>query len=122
MIGQVHHHIVSELQQGARADTVLVIVAVLPSLLMLGISSGIAQESAEKGTTTAVLVLFMALMVCVPALGDVVSSGALMAVPARSSRPPLRYLRTRQDTPRSSRSALDRRQGRQRGHEARERR
>ncbi|MGB2983288.1 MAG: hypothetical protein WBC63_05435 [Candidatus Bipolaricaulia bacterium] len=61
MIDRVHQHILSELQQGARTDTIFVVVAVLLNLLMLAISSGIAQESAESGTTTAVLGLFMAL-------------------------------------------------------------
>jgi hypothetical protein len=61
MIERVHEHIVSELQQGARTDTIFVIVAVLLNLLMLAISSGIAQDSGESGTTTAVLGLFMAL-------------------------------------------------------------
>ncbi|HUX16863.1 MAG TPA: hypothetical protein VMW52_10355 [Phycisphaerae bacterium] len=65
MIDRVHQHIVSELQQGARTDTVFVLIAVLLNLVMLGISSGIAQESAENGTTTAVLGLFMALTVVV---------------------------------------------------------
>ncbi len=65
MIDRVHQHIVSELQQGARTDTVFVLIAVLLNLLMLGISSGIAQESADSGTTTAVLGLFMGLTVVV---------------------------------------------------------
>jgi hypothetical protein len=61
MIDRVHEHIVSELQQGARTDTVFVVIAVLLNLLMLGISSGIAQDSGENGTTTVVLGLFIAL-------------------------------------------------------------
>ena len=65
MIDRVHQHILSELQQGARTDTIFVVVAVLLNLLMLAISSGIAEESAEGGTTTAVLGLFMALTVVV---------------------------------------------------------
>jgi hypothetical protein len=65
MIDRVHQHIISELQQGARTDTIFVVIAVLLNLLMLAISSGVAQESAENGTTTAVLGLFMALTVAV---------------------------------------------------------
>ena len=65
MIDRVHQHIVSELQQGARTDTVFVVIAVLLNLLMLGISSGIAEGSTEDGTTSAVLGLFMALTVVV---------------------------------------------------------
>ena len=61
MIDRVHQHIVSELQQGARTDTIFVVIAVLLNLVMLGVSSGIAQESTGNGTTTAVLGLFMAL-------------------------------------------------------------
>ena len=65
MIDRVHQHIVSELQQGARTDTIFVVIAVLLNLVMLGISSGVAEGSAENGTTTAVLGLFMALTVVV---------------------------------------------------------
>jgi len=61
MIDRVHQHIVSELQQGARTDTIFVLIAVLLNLLMLGISSGIAEGAGENGTTTAVLGLFMSL-------------------------------------------------------------
>ena len=41
------------------------VIAVLLNLLMLAISSGIAEGSGENGTTTAVLGLFMALTVVV---------------------------------------------------------
>lgn len=62
LIDRIDQQIVSDLQQGARTDTIFVVIAVLLNLLMLGISSGIAQGSAENGTTTVVLGLFMALM------------------------------------------------------------
>jgi hypothetical protein len=61
MIDRVHQHIVSELHQAARTDTIFVLIAVLLNLVMLAVSSGIAQGSDENGTTTAVLGLFMAL-------------------------------------------------------------
>jgi len=61
MIDRVHEHIVSELQQGARTDTVFVVIAVLLNLVMLAISSGIAQDTAENGSTSAVLAAFIAL-------------------------------------------------------------
>jgi len=60
MIERVHQHIVSELQQGARTDTVFVLIAVLLNLLMLGISSGVATDSAESGAATAVLGILIA--------------------------------------------------------------
>ena len=68
MIDRVHQHIVSELQQGARTDTIFVFIAVFLNLLMLAVSSSIAAESSENGTTTAVLALFMALTVVVNAV------------------------------------------------------
>ena len=61
MIERAHRHIVSELQQGARTDTVFVVIAVLLNLVMLAISSGIAQDTAENGSTSAVLGVFIAL-------------------------------------------------------------
>lgn len=61
MIERVHQHIVSELQQGARTDTIFVFISVFLNLLMLGISSSIAAESSESGATTAVLALLMVL-------------------------------------------------------------
>ena len=58
MIDRIHQHIVWELEQGARTDTVFELIAVLPNLLMLAISSGIAKGSAlENGTTTAAVAL-----------------------------------------------------------------
>jgi hypothetical protein len=65
MIDRVHQHIVSELQQGARTDTIFVVIAVLLNLLMLAISSGVASDAGENGTSTAVLGLFIALTVIV---------------------------------------------------------
>ena len=61
MIERAHRHIVSELQQGARTDTVFVVIAVLLNLVMLAISSGIAQDTAGNGSTSAVLAAFIAL-------------------------------------------------------------
>ena len=57
MIDRVHQHIISEPRQRARTDTIFVVIAVLLNLLMLAISSGIAQESAENGTTMAAVAL-----------------------------------------------------------------
>jgi hypothetical protein len=61
MIDRVHEHIVSELQQGARTDTIFVLIAVFLNLVMLAVSTSIASESREDGTLTIVLALFMVL-------------------------------------------------------------
>jgi hypothetical protein len=46
MLKQVHDHIVSELQQNARTDTIFVVTAIVFNLLVLGINSAIAAEGA----------------------------------------------------------------------------
>ena len=45
MIEQVHKHLVSELQQNTRTDTIFIITAILLNLLSLGINSAMAGES-----------------------------------------------------------------------------
>jgi hypothetical protein len=45
MLREVHEHIVSELQQSSRTDTVFIITAVLFNLVVLGVNWGVAAES-----------------------------------------------------------------------------
>ncbi len=47
MLEQVHQHITSELQQGARTDTVFVITAIMFNLIVLGINSAVASSAAD---------------------------------------------------------------------------
>lgn len=47
MLDQVHQHITTELQQGARTDTVFVITAILFNLLTLGINSAVASSASD---------------------------------------------------------------------------
>jgi len=42
MLEQIHEHVMSDLQQGARTDTVFVVTAVVFNLFMLGVNSGVA--------------------------------------------------------------------------------
>jgi hypothetical protein len=44
MLERVHQHIVDELQQGARTDTIFVVTAVLFNLVVLGVNSAVAGE------------------------------------------------------------------------------
>ncbi len=45
MLREVHEHVVGELQQNARTDTVFVVTAVLFNLVVLGINWGVASVS-----------------------------------------------------------------------------
>jgi hypothetical protein len=47
MLKQVHDHIIGELNQGARTDTIFVITAVLFNLVVLGVNSAVAGEASE---------------------------------------------------------------------------
>jgi hypothetical protein len=51
MLKEIHGHIVNELQQNARTDTVFVVAAVVFNLVVLGINWGVAFE-ASKGHDT----------------------------------------------------------------------
>ena len=47
MLKEIHEHIVSELQQNARTDTIFVVTAVVFNLIVLGINSAVAAEAAS---------------------------------------------------------------------------
>ena len=70
MIEQVHEHILSELQQGTRTDTIFVITAIILNLLTLGINSGVAG-SGEGATTTLIMFTFVALVLTVNFVAEI---------------------------------------------------
>lgn len=49
MLGKLHDHIVDELQQNARTDTVFVVAAVLFNLVVLGINWAVASSGHDGG-------------------------------------------------------------------------
>ena len=55
MIERVHEHIITELQQNTRTDTIFIITAIILNLLALGINSGVA---ASNGGATTWIVFF----------------------------------------------------------------
>lgn len=65
MIERVHEHIISELQQNTRTDTIFIITAILLNLVTLGINSGVAGESRDSVTWTIVMGMFVALIIVV---------------------------------------------------------
>jgi len=48
MLKEVHQHIVQELQQSSKTDTIFVIAAVLFNLAVLGINWGVAQPNGRE--------------------------------------------------------------------------
>ncbi|MCK4368613.1 MAG: hypothetical protein KAV68_02965 [Dehalococcoidales bacterium] len=64
MIERVHEHIITELQQNARTDTIFIVTAILLNLVVLAVNSIIAAED-ESVTMTIVMFLFVGLLVVV---------------------------------------------------------
>jgi len=64
MIERVHEHIITELQQNTRTDTIFIITAILLNLVILAVNSIIASED-KSTTTTIVMVLFVCLLIVV---------------------------------------------------------
>ena len=76
MIEKVHEHIVNELQQSARTDTIFIITAVLFNLIVLGINSALAGSAASENASSSndsVLVVFVIMGIIV----NVISMTAL---------------------------------------------
>jgi hypothetical protein len=83
MLKEIHGHIVNELQQNARTDTIFVVAAVLFDLVVLGINWGVASESAS-GNDTARNDFILGLLVLGTLLINVFAIRALKA--GRTSR------------------------------------
>jgi len=64
MIERVHEHIITELQQNTRTDTIFIITAILLNLVILATNSIMAAEN-EGVTTTIVMILFVCLLIVV---------------------------------------------------------
>ena len=68
MLEQVHQHIVSELRQSARTDTIFVVTAVVFNLIVLGINSAVASEAASpqgEASNDLILAVFIAMSLLV---------------------------------------------------------
>jgi carbon starvation protein CstA len=76
MIEKVHQHIINELQQGARTDTIFVLTAVLFNLIVLAVNSGVAGSAVSdkpQASDDVILIIFIILIMIV----NVVSVRAL---------------------------------------------
>ena len=65
MIEQVHKHIISELQQNTRTDTIFIIIAIILNLLALGVNSSMAEASKDESNFFIVMFIFVALVIVV---------------------------------------------------------
>jgi hypothetical protein len=65
MIERVHEHIIAELQQNTRTDTLFILTAIILNLLALGINSGIAGGRDTDATTWIIFFTFLCLVIVI---------------------------------------------------------
>ena len=65
MIERVHEHIIAELQQNTRTDTIFILTAIVLNLLALGVNSGVAGGRDTDATTWIVFFTFLCLVIVI---------------------------------------------------------
>jgi len=65
MIERVHEHIITELQQNTRTDTIFILTAIILNLLALGVNSGVSGGLEKDATTWIVFFTFICLVIVV---------------------------------------------------------
>ena len=74
MIKKVHQHIMNELQQNSRTDTIFVVTAVLFNLIVLAINSSVAGSAASQKASSSddfVLIAFIIMAIIVNSISIV---------------------------------------------------
>ena len=65
MIERVHEHIITELQQNTRTDTIFILTAIILNLLALGVNSGVAGGRDTDSTTWIIFFTFLCLVIVI---------------------------------------------------------
>ena len=65
MIERVHEHIIAELQQNTRTDTIFILTAIILNLLALGVNSGVTGGRDTDSTTWIVFFTFLCLVIVI---------------------------------------------------------
>lgn len=65
MIERVHEHMISELSQGARTDSIFILTAIVLNLLTLAVNSALASESRDDTTLVVTMGVFVCLTIVV---------------------------------------------------------
>ena len=65
MIEHVHDHIISELNQNTKTDTIFIIAAILLNFIVLGINAGIAEKQNPEESDLLVMIIYATLTLVV---------------------------------------------------------
>lgn len=71
MIERVHEHIIAELQQNTRTDTIFILTAIILNLLALGVNSGVASGRDTDATMWIVFFTFVCLVIVVNLVAEI---------------------------------------------------
>ncbi len=77
MIERVHEHLISELQQNTRTDTIFVLTAIVLNLLALGVNSIIAAANSDGGVETTTMIIMFTFVALVLVVNFVVEVGLI---------------------------------------------
>lgn len=75
MLSQVHDHIIRELAESSRTDTIFVLTAIVVNLIILAINSGVAVAATEEEVATYDIIL--AVFIVMTAVLNIVAVAAL---------------------------------------------
>ena len=78
MLGQVHDHIVRELSESSRTDTIFVLTAIIFNLIVLGINSGVSTAATEEEGAAVTYDLLLAVFIAMTILINIVAVTALI--------------------------------------------
>ena len=78
MLGQVHDHIVRELSESSRTDTIFVLTAIIFNLIVLGINSGVSTAATEEEGAAVTYDLLLAVFIAMTVLLNIVAVTALI--------------------------------------------
>jgi hypothetical protein len=65
MIERVHEHMIKELDQNTRTDTIFVTIAIILNLLILAVNASLAAESHKKQSLLLVMFIFVAFAIVI---------------------------------------------------------
>ncbi len=75
MLSQVHDHIVSELRESSRTDTIFVLTAIVFNLIVLAINFGVATEAANEEDAATYDIILAVFIVMTVALNVIAVAG-----------------------------------------------
>ena len=71
MIEKVHTHIITELEQNTRTDTIFILASILLNLIALAINTGVATNSDKSGPQWIIFFTFIVLVIVVNVVAEI---------------------------------------------------